>query len=210
MKFRKSNNSRSGRIVAILSINETGCLCNSQWVASSTTLTIISGRTVIPSFAAGQHLPVVSAVCSSQKQALRSCMRRHDMYTFTSSMMTSSNGNIFRVTDLLCGEFTGHLWIPAQKSVTWSFGVFFHLRLNKRLSKQSWGWWFERPSRSLWRNCYEWPFVGGTHKSTATPNQKRPIIEKFGIFIVINLNDFLNNKLSCWWFQRHDICVTLL
>ena len=27
-------------------------------------------------------------------------------------MMTSSNGNIFRVTGPLCGEFTGHRWIP--------------------------------------------------------------------------------------------------
>ena len=25
--------------------------------------------------------------------------------------------------------------------------------LNKRFSKQSWGWWFETPSRSLWRHC---------------------------------------------------------
>ena len=27
--------------------------------------------------------------------------------------------------------------------------------LNKQLSKQSWGWWFETQSRSLWRHCYE-------------------------------------------------------
>ena len=27
--------------------------------------------------------------------------------------------------------------------------------LNKRLSKQSWGWWFETPSCSLWRHCNE-------------------------------------------------------
>ena len=27
-------------------------------------------------------------------------------------MMTLSNGNIFRVTGPLCGEFTGHRWIP--------------------------------------------------------------------------------------------------
>ena len=26
--------------------------------------------------------------------------------------MTSSNGNIFRVSDPLCGEFTGHRWMP--------------------------------------------------------------------------------------------------
>ena len=37
-------------------------------------------------------------------------------------MMTSSNGNIFRVTGFLCGEYTGHRWIP--------------LRLNKRLRKK--------------------------------------------------------------------------
>ena len=29
----------------------------------------------------------------------------------------------------------------------------FICALNKRLSKQSWGWWFETPSRSLWRHC---------------------------------------------------------
>ena len=33
-----------------------------------------------------------------------------------------------------------------------AFDVFFDLRLNKRLSKQSWDWWFETPSRPLWRH----------------------------------------------------------
>ena len=31
-------------------------------------------------------------------------------------MMTSSNGDIFRVTGPLCGEFTGHQWIPLTKA----------------------------------------------------------------------------------------------
>ena len=31
-------------------------------------------------------------------------------------MMTSSNGNIFRVTSPLCGEFTGNRWIPLTKA----------------------------------------------------------------------------------------------
>ena len=35
---------------------------------------------------------------------------------------------------------------PAQRPVTRSFDIFFDLRLNKQLSKQSWGWWFETPS----------------------------------------------------------------
>ena len=68
-------------------------------------------------------------------------------------MMKSSNGNIFRVTGHLCEEFTDPRWIPAQRPVTRSFDVFFELRLNKRLSKQSWGWWFETLPPPLWRHC---------------------------------------------------------
>ena len=51
------------------------------------------------------------------------------------------------------GEF------PTQRPVTRSFDVFFDLRLNKRLSKQSWGWWFETPSCSLWCYCNDWPLL---------------------------------------------------
>ena len=39
-----------------------------------------------------------------------------------------------------------------RRPVTRSFDVFFDLCLNIRLSKQSWGWWFETPSRILWRH----------------------------------------------------------
>ena len=67
--------------------------------------------------------------------------------------MTSSNGNIFRLTGPLCEEFTGPGEFSTQRPVTRSFDVFFDLRLNKRLSKQPWGWWFETPSWSLWRHC---------------------------------------------------------
>ena len=75
---------------------------------------------------------------------------------FVSHMMSSSNGNIFRVTGHLCGEFTGPRGpreFPTQRPVTRSFDVFFDLRLNKRLNKQWWGWWFETPSHPLWRHC---------------------------------------------------------
>ena len=40
------------------------------------------------------------------------------MKAWTSSdvfIITSTNGNIFRVTGFLCGEFTGHRWIPCTK-----------------------------------------------------------------------------------------------
>ena len=42
------------------------------------------------------------------------------------SMMTSSNGNIFRVTGHLCGEFTGPRWIPCKKG-QWRGALFFSL-----------------------------------------------------------------------------------
>ena len=43
--------------------------------------------------------------------------------------------------------------------------VFFYLRLNKWLSKQWWGRWFETPSLPLWRHC---------NVITATPHGHRP------------------------------------
>ena len=79
--------------------------------------------------------------------------RRHRRRPQKMFMMTSSNGNFFRVTGHLCGEFTGPGEFPTQRPVTRSFDVLFDLRLNKRLSKQSWGWWFETLSCSLWRHC---------------------------------------------------------
>ena len=47
------------------------------------------------------------------------------------------------------GEF------PTQRPVTRSFDVYFDLHQNKRSSKQSQGWWFETPSRPLWRHRNE-------------------------------------------------------
>ena len=54
--------------------------------------------------------------------------------------MTSSNGNIFRVTGHLGREFTGHRWILRTKASDTEVDVFFDLHLNEVLSKQSWGW----------------------------------------------------------------------
>ena len=66
---------------------------------------------------------------------------RHQMETF-SALLAICAGN-----SPVTGEFS------AQGPVTRNFDVFFHLCLNKRLSKQSRGWWFETPSRSWWRHC---------------------------------------------------------
>ena len=41
-----------------------------------------------------------------------------------------------------------HRWLAFVRS----FDAFFHMRLNIRLIKQSWGWWFETLSHPLWRH----------------------------------------------------------
>ena len=65
---------------------------------------------------------------------------RHQMETFF-ALLAICEGN-----SPVPGEF------PAQRPVTRSFDVFFDLHLNKRLSKQLWGWWFETLSHPLWRH----------------------------------------------------------
>ena len=70
--------------------------------------------------------------------------------------MTSSNGNILRTFSALLAICAGNSPVtsefPAQRPVTRSFDVLFDLRLNKRLSEQSWGWRLETPSCPLWRH----------------------------------------------------------
>ena len=66
---------------------------------------------------------------------------RHKMETF-SALLAFCAGN-----SQVNGKF------PAQRPVTRSFAVFFDLRLNQQLNKQWRRWWFETPSRSLWRHC---------------------------------------------------------
>ena len=68
---------------------------------------------------------------------------RHQMETFP-ALLALCAGN-----SSVTGEF------PSQWPVTRNFDVFFHLRQNKRLSEQSWGWRFETPSHPLWRHRNE-------------------------------------------------------
>ena len=63
------------------------------------------------------------------------------------------HGTIFRVIGLWDGNPPITSGLPSQRSVTRSFDVFYHLRMNKRVSKQSRRRWFETPLCSLWRLC---------------------------------------------------------
>ena len=52
-------------------------------------------------------------------------------------MITSSNGKIFSLLAICAGNSPVSGEFPAQRPVTRSFDIFFDLRLNKRLSKQT-------------------------------------------------------------------------
>ena len=63
---------------------------------------------------------------------------------------------IFSALLVLCAgnwPVTGEFSSP--RPVTWSSDVLIDMRLNKRLSEQSWGWWFDTPLCPLWLHCNE-------------------------------------------------------
>ena len=68
----------------------------------------------------------------------------------------------------------------------WSFDIFFDLRLNKRLSKQWWSWWFDVLSCSLWRHCNDQPCCIKTQKETECTN-------------LINRNTLIHKQLETHW-----------
>ena len=95
----------------------------------------------------------VSKRGSRTSTEIRSCMDYYIPYFrvefYLSTMMTSPNGNIFRVTGPLCGEFTGDRWIPRTKASDAELWCF--LWPSPEPTIEQWKRrWFETPSRSLW------------------------------------------------------------
>ena len=121
---------------------------------------------------------------------------RHQMGTFT-ALLALCAGN-----SPVPGEF------PVQRPVTRSFDVFFHLRPNKRLSIQSWGWWSETLFRSLRCHCnglnrnytvtWEWRHIS-VKTSQITSNSS--VLEQ----IIIQFNKKQNIKAPhCWSLWRES------
>ena len=116
------------------------------------------------------------------------CILQYDVFLTNIDhhhLMTSSNGNIIRVTGHLCGEFNGLRWIPHTKANDVELWCFFALHLNKRLSKQSWCWWLETPLCPLWRHRNEIRLFQITHEQSI---------------------QLLSYKVHCWkWHLRGDL-----
>ena len=119
---------------------------------------------------------------------------RHQMETFSMLLVLCA------VNWPLTGEF------PAHRSVTRSFAVFFDLRLNKRFSKQPWGWGVETPSPSLWRHCngpvhtrYQ-NYVITMSTDILTLNDVTPMLNSpcvaITIYTTVNISEWLRPKLK--------------
>ena len=122
------------------------------------------------------------------------------MFTPFPHMMTSSNENISVLLAFCAGNSPVAGEFPSQRPVTRNFDVFFDLRMNKRLSKQSWGWWFETPSGSLWRHCNVFQDV---YMYIYTTVWKWSVKHHFA-----NSNfDIYEYETGCWWKVEKITCL---
>ena len=102
---------------------------------------------------------------------------------------------------------------PIQRLVTRSFDVFFNLRLNKRLSKQWWGWRFETPSRPLWRHCNGWAFwvvgwCGRTGRGVSNHTHKH--IMRPGVMKLLYFNSNVTELCSQLTKEQHPTLVQIM
>ena len=129
-------------------------------------------------------------------------------------------------------ETCSALLFPSQRPVTWIFDIFFDLRLNKRLSKQSRSWWFETLSCPLWRHCNDLcDYVGRVSVILSgvywvhNAHASLTLFSKFdkGVASIISVNSWtethpcyqkISSSKKFWvedhfiWFQLHSTVFT--
>ena len=130
------------------------------------------------------------------------CMSRwrHQMETFSALLAICAGKSP------VPGEF------PTQRPVTRSFDVFFDRRPNKRLSKQTWGWWFETLSCSLWRHCNaSVNFLFFFRVTICRLFGEKPLHES-----MLTLCKTRHSLVLAWWFQnfqwgvKHGLLLAVL
>ena len=93
-----------------------------------------------------------------------------------------------------------------------SLGFFFDLRLNKRLRKHWRRWWFETPSRSLWRQCdvNPWRHRTGHIRSTVRTKGRNLLDRYLYLDALLIIAVALTPLCIEFYFRKHDnICASL-
>ena len=112
---------------------------------------------MVPEF----HIPVLLTIPFSEGNG--HFRHQHPVETFAVEVLASNEARPpshddvikwkhFRVTGPLCGN--SPVVVSSLCKCQWRGNLIFFLdlRLTRRLSKPTWGWWFETPSRPLWRH----------------------------------------------------------
>ena len=123
-------------------------------------------------------------------------------------MMTSSNGNIFHITGLFCGEFTGDQWIPRSKASNVELWCFLWSASEPQLSKQ----W--KPNDFRHHRAQYDVIVMNTH---SIAHQERWDIRCFFVsfrfkftFCLIHCNAVYNIMLDCTTLFMPPDCIPSL
>ena len=117
--------------------------------------------------------------------------------------LTGLNSLLVIHDDVIKWKHFPRYWPFAQRPVTRSFDVLFDLRLNKRLSKQSWGWWSETLSRPLWRHCN---VRAQTNKVSCEIHKHIYIYQLIHIYILHankNTTDDRSSVILLWLINTH-------
>ena len=130
------------------------------------------------------------SVIHSSLRSMHTTWWRHQMETF-SALLALCAGN---------SPVTGEL--PAQRTVTRSFDVFFDRRLNQQLGKQWRRRWFKTPSRSLGRHCNDMTLLALVIIVSGyglLPGGTKPLPDP--ILIYCHANWTMKNKLLLTWLS---------
>ena len=113
-------------------------------------------------------------------------------------MVTSSNGNIFRVTGPLCGEFTGYRWIPLTKASD--------VALWCLLWSASWinGWVNNREAGNLRRHCAHYDVIVMNWWMTSNGHRNTPVLSPINLVCgyFINTRERFNVRKPCHKLMR--------
>ena len=150
-----------------------------------------------------RYVSVVNLISTKHPREIITWWRRQ-METFSALLAICAGNSPVTALLAICVEnspVTGEF--PAQRPVRRSFDVFCDLHLNKRLSKKSWGRWFETPSRPLCRHCNDQPcrFLHNNNKSWITQNTRYIFVSFWHITIYTIRHSYL--RLFCIMYFSH-------
>ena len=102
-----------------------------------------------------------------------------------------------------------HRWsVNSPHKGQWHGALVFSLTcvLNKRLNKQYWGWWFETPSRSLWRHCNSEIWQTSRQRCCRCASQISKWCDYVNVHPILRLRDLVLDitikRLSTWRSRR--------